>query len=121
MAWDSTGTEEVIEDIIESQTLTREWGKIWKLRTRTRVVVVKGLTRSAALTYSSDAAFYTSTTGQLYFAHFTRTVGRRKANEADGWTVTLTKKWSAAYYNNAWQCGAAESYFTAENPADITS
>ena len=119
--WSSTGFEDVVEDSVEYQTLTREWGYIWKLRTRTRVVEVRGLTRSAALTYGNDVAYYTDTGGQLYFAHFTCTVTRMKANDADGWTVRLVKKWAAAYKNSAWQCGAAASYFSAENPQDMES
>ena len=119
--WSNTGFQDVVEDSVEYQTLTREWGYIWKLRTRTRIVEIRGLSESAALTYGNDVAYYTDTGGQLYFAHFTCTVKRRKANEAGAWTVTLTKKWAAAYKNSTWQCGAAASYFEAANPADMQS
>ena len=121
MGWLSSGTAEVKEDSCEYQTLTREWGNVWKLRTRTRVEEIRGLTRSAALAYGTDVAYYTVTNGQLYFAHFTRSVRRYKANAADGWRVVVTKKWSAAYENSTWKYGAASSYFSAENPSDMTS
>ena len=120
MGWLSSGTEEVVEDTVGYQAMAREWGNIWKMRTRTRTVEIRGLTRSAALSAGSDVAYFTVTTGTAYFAHFQRTVRRRKANAADGWTVTITKTWQALYQNSTHNAGAAAHYFTDTNPSDMT-
>ena len=120
MAWSSSGFSVLLEDECGYQTLAREWGSVWKLRTRTRVTETRGLTESAALTFGEDVSYFTVTSGILYFAHYTRSVRRRKA-QGNGWSVTVTETWSAAYKNSTWQCGAAASYFSAANPSAMNS
>ena len=123
MAWISSSqnaVEDVIRDSLGFQTLSREWGHVYKLRVRTRIKEVRGLARSTALSYSSDASKVTQTTGTYYFEHYTRKVERRKANAADGWTVTITETWSALYEDNTWMNGCAATYFTADNPSEPT-
>lgn len=122
MGWSATGVSDVIEDESSYQALSREWGHVYKLRQRTRITEVRGLTRSAALGYSTrEVTFFTQTSGSYYFAHFTRTVKRRKADPSDGWKVTLTETWAALYRDGVWQCGAGEPRFTALNPEPMTS
>ena len=121
MAW-ITDLQDVIEDVIRDdigfQTLSREWGHVYKLRVRTRIKDVRALDRSIALTYGTDSSKVTQTTGTYYFEHYTRKVERRKANAADGWTVTVTETWSALYQDNTWMNGCSASYFTDANPSE---
>ena len=112
--------EDVVSDSIAFQTLSREWGHVYKLRVRTRVKEARALSRSLALTYSSDSSKVTQTTGSYYFEHYTRKVERRKANQADGWTVTITETWSALYQDTTWMNGCKETYFTSNNPTEPT-
>ena len=109
---------DVVSDSIGFQTLSREWGHVYKLRVRTRVKEARALARSVALTYSSDASKVTQTTGTYYFEHYTRKVERRKANAADGWTVVITETWSALYQDSTWMNGCAATYFTEANPGE---
>ena len=123
MGWISNArdaVEDLVDDDISFQTLSREWGHVYKLRVRTRVKEARGLDRSVALTYSSDSSKVTQTTGSYYFEHYTRKVRRRKANPADGWTVTITETWSALYQDNTRIDGCAEECFTDENPTEPT-
>ena len=123
MGWISSSQnvqEDVVSDSIAFQTLSREWGHVYKLRVRTRVKEARALSRSLALTYSSDSSKVTQTTGSYYFEHYTRKVERRKANQADGWTVTITETWSALYQDTTWENGCAETYFTSDNPTEPT-
>lgn len=123
MGWISDAqyaVEDVISDDIGFQTLSREWGHVYKLRVRTRVKEARGLARSVALAYSSDSSKVTQTTGSYYFEHYTRKVNRRKANHADGWTVSITETWSALYQDATWMCGCAGTYFEDLNPAEPT-
>ena len=122
MGWGSTGAKDVIEDEINRQALAREWGSVYTLRQRTRVTEVRGLTRSAALTYGTDVSYFTVQNWVAhYFAHYTRTVKRRKADPSDGWTVTITETWAAVYQDGEWLRGAAESYFTDANPTECVT
>lgn len=122
MGWSSTGVSDVIEDECYYQALAREWGYVYKLRQRTRVTEVRGLTRSAALTYGTDVSYFTVQAWVAhYFAHYERKIKRRKADPSDGWTVTISETWAAVYQNGNWLRGAAEHYFTDENPAAMTS
>lgn len=122
MAWSSTGVSDVIEDEINRQAFARERNYVYTLRKRTRVTEVRGLTRSAALNYGTDASYFTVQAWVAhYFAHYTRTVKRRKSDPSDGWTVMITETWTAVYLNGAWFRGAAEHYFTDANPAAMTS
>lgn len=121
MGWISSSqdaVEDVVRDDIGFQTLSREWGHVYKLRVRTRVKEARGLARSVALTFGTDTSKVTQTTGTYYFEHYTRKVERRKANAADGWTVTVTETWSALYEDNVWMNGCAAHYFTDSDPAE---
>lgn len=123
MGWISSALdaeEDVMSDSIAFQTLSREWGHVYKLRVRTRVKEARALDRTLALSYSSDSSKVTQTTGSYYFEHYTRKVERRKANPADGWTVTITETWSALYQDATWMNGCAETYFTSDNPTEPT-
>ena len=123
MGWISSSQnvqEDVVSDSIAFQTLSREWGHVYKLRVRTRVKEARALARTLALSYSSDSSKVTQTTGSYYFEHYTRKVERRKANQADGWTVTITETWSALYQDATWMNGCAATYFTSENPTEPT-
>lgn len=122
MAWSETGTKEVIDDIEVWQVQTREWGTVfWKHRIRNRVSEVRGLSRSAALVYSQSTSAsqsqVTNSYGTAYFEHYSSQVQKRKANAADGWTVTITEKWVALYQNGTLFSGCAAHYFTDANPA----
>ena len=120
MGWiTSSPTGEVVSDTCGFQTLSREWGSVYKLRVRTRVTEYRGLAESFAKNYGSDASAVTQTGGSYYFEHFTRKVERRKANAAGGWTVSITETWSALYKNNTWQMGAGSSQFTALDPTPL--
>lgn len=121
MGWISSSqdaVEDVVRDDIGFQTLSREWGHVYKLRVRTRVKEARGLARSVALTFGTDASKVTQTSGTYYFEHYTRKVERRKANAADGWAVTVTETWSALYEDNTWMNGCAAHYFTDADPSE---
>lgn len=122
MAWLDSTTGDVIDDQSGYQTQSREWGNYYRMRTRERITEYRGLKRSAALdtTTFSDTSKIAQTPGTFYFDKYVRTITRRKANAADGWTVTKTEKWCALYQNETWFCGAPESCFTAQNPTEPT-
>ncbi len=123
MGWISSAQdaeEDVVSDTIAFQSLGREWGHVYKLRVRTRVKEARALSRAMALTYASDSSKVTQTTGSYYFEHYTRKVERRKANPADGWTVTITETWSALYQDATWMNGCAATCFTDANPQEPT-
>jgi len=108
----------VVRDGVAFQTLSREWGSVYKLRVRTRVREARALSRNLALTYSSDSSKVWQTAGTYYFEYYTRKVERSRANAADGWTVLTTETWSALYRNNTWQAGCDATCFTSANPSE---
>lgn len=125
MGWQESvafSDREVIDDSEVWQVQLREWGNtFWKHRIRTRVSEIRGCSRSAALglaaNSSASASKITNSYGSAYFEHYTCTAQKRKANAADGWTVTFTERWVAAYQNDTLFSGCAAHYFTDANPA----
>lgn len=123
----SFSDREVIDDTEVWQVQTREWGNtFWKHRIRTRVSEIRGCSRTAALSLTASTAAtaskVTNSYGSAYFEHYSCTAHKRKANAADGWTVTFTERWVACYkYDGSASdglfSGCAEHYFTDANPA----
>ena len=121
MAWitnASNAQAEVVSDTCSFQTLSREWGSVYKLRVRTRATEYRGLDVSLAKNFGTDASYITQTAGTYYFEHYTRKVERHKANAAGGWTVTVNEAWSGLYMNNSYMAvnTLPESVFTAADP-----
>lgn len=121
MAWitnASNAQADVVADTCAFQTLSREWGSVYKLRVRTRVTEYRGLAESIGKNFGTDASFVTQTGGSYYFEHYTRKAERRKANAAGGWTATITETWSGLYMNNSYMNVNTldESVFTAADP-----
>ena len=121
MAWITNALDaqaDVVADTCAFQTLSREWGSVYKLRVRTRVTEYRGLAESIGKNFGTDASYITQTTGSYYFEHYTRKMERRKANAAGGWTATKTETWSGLYKNNSYLPvnTLLESVFTDTDP-----
>ncbi len=121
MAWitnASNAQADVVADTCAFQTLSREWGSVYKLRVRTRVTEYRGLAESIGKNFGTDASFVTQTGGSYYFEHYTRKAERRKANAAGGWTATITETWSGLYRDGSYMSvnRLNESVFTAADP-----
>ena len=113
---------EVVDDTEAWQVEAREWGTtFWKRRIRTRVSELRGLTRDAALALSANSSSasskITNSYGSAYFEHYSCQCRKSKSNAADGWKVTFTERWQAAYQNGELFRGCAEHYFTDSYPA----
>lgn len=129
MAWLSSNdanaafsAREVVDDTEAWQVEAREWGTtFWKRRIRTRVSELRGLTRDAALALSANSSSasskITNSYGSAYFEHYSCQCRKSKSNAADGWKVTFTERWQAAYQNGTLFSGCAAHYFTDSNPA----
>lgn len=84
---------------------------LFQFRVRERVETWVGLTEAAAFSITGDSSTVIGDERDN-FESYSCKVTRSRSNDANGYTVTKTQRWTALYMNGGYYAGADSSIFT---------